>query len=487
MAQKNNARIQMGIRSVSPIDGRYEKKTEILADYFSEMALIKYRITTEIVYLKYLSSHAGVGLRKFTAAEIKMLDEFCEISVEDAEIVKQIETKGYNDIPATNHDVKAIEYFIKLKLSNTSLNDVLEMVHFSLTSEDINNISMGMMIRDVLNEVIMPHIEDVYTAIYTIAESYAASPMLARTHGQPASPVTFGKEMLVFVARIKEEIATLSHVTILAKLNGATGGFNAHNVVFPDIDWISFSKGLIEEFNKNRTVTSKGYFKNIQFKLRYNPVTTQIESHDSFARIFDGVKRINTIMIDYCQDIWRYISDGWIKQKAVKGEIGSSAMPHKVNPIDFENAEGNLGIANALFGFFANKLQISRLQRDLTDSTVQRNIGVAFGHSIISYSSILKGMSKISVDTEKILEYLKNTPEVIAEAYQNVLRFSGVEKPYELLKDVTRGKKVTIADFTQLVDKLTVSDEIKKKLYAILPENYIGLSERIVKEFDPQL
>lgn len=477
----------MGIRSISPIDGRYADKTEVLADYFSEMALIKYRVTAEVVYLKKLSSSVGVGMRAFTNNEIKILDDLCNISIDDTIVVKRIETVGYEDIPATNHDVKAVEYFIKLKLEETSLKDVLEMVHFSLTSEDINNISTGMMLRDALNNVIIPQIEAVYTSIYNLAVEQSSTPMLARTHGQPASPVTFGKEMLVFAARLKEEVESMKDINILTKLNGATGGFNAHTVVFPDIDWISFSKELMNEFNKSVTINSKGFFKNVKFLLRYNPVTTQIESHDSFARIFDSIKRVNTILTDFSQDIWRYISDGWIKQKAVKGEIGSSAMPHKVNPIDFENAEGNLGVANALFAFFSSKLQISRLQRDLSDSTVQRNIGTALAHSLISYRSILKGMSKISVDQEKILNYLKNTPEVIAEAYQNVLRFSGVDKPYELLKEVTRGKTVTIADFTKLVDSLNVDQSVKERLYKILPENYIGLSERIVKDFNPEI
>lgn len=475
----------MSIRSVSPVDGRYENKSAVLADYFSEMALIKYRIITEVTYLKYLSENGNIGLRKFTSAENKLLDDLCRISEDDALLVKQIETKGYNEIPATNHDVKAVEYFIKLKLGETSLKDVLEMVHFSLTSEDINNISTGMMIRDGMNNVVLPEIEKIYTLIYNLAVEYKNTPMLARTHGQPASPVTFGKEMLVFAGRIKEEIQSLSKVEILTKLNGATGGFNAHTVVFPDVDWIAFSKGLINQFNAGVNSKADGHFKNAVMKLRYNPVTTQIEPHDSFARVFDSVKRVNTIMIDFSQDIWRYISDGWIKQRAVKGEIGSSAMPHKVNPIDFENGEGNLGIANALFAFFSSKLQISRLQRDLSDSTTQRNIGVAFAHSIIAYSSIAKGMSKISVDKDKILEVLQNTPEVIAEAYQNILRYEGVEKPYELLKEVTRGKKVTIDDFKNLVNRLNVNETIKKRLLEIAPENYIGLSERIVDEFDP--
>lgn len=477
----------MSIRAVSPVDGRYEKKTAVLADYFSEMALIQYRVKTEVTYLKYLCSSGVIGSRRFSPQELKLLDGICSISEEDALTVKKIETAGLDGVPATNHDVKAVEYFLKRKLKGSSLQDILEMVHFSLTSEDINNIALGMMIRDGLNQVILPEMEKIYETVYRIALEYKDTPMLARTHGQPATPVTFGKEMLVFVARWKEELRALGQMDILAKLNGATGGFNAHHCVFPQVDWIAFSQGLIQELNQGIATKSQGYLKEILFQLRYNPITTQIESHDSFARVFDSMKRINTILIDFCQDIWRYISDGWIRQRAVKGEIGSSAMPHKVNPIDFENAEGNLGVANALFGFFAGKLPISRLQRDLTDSTVQRNIGVAFAHSLIAYASIQKGLSKITVDEERILDVLHNTPEVIAEAYQNILRFEGVEKPYELLKEITRGKRVTLENFQNLVRDLAVSEEIKERLRNILPENYVGLSSRIVEEFEPGL
>ncbi len=475
----------MSINSISPVDGRYGSKTKDLSPFFSEKALIGYRIKVEIAYLQKLSENGIGGLRKFTQEERKILDSLPLIADEDAEVVKSIETKGYKDIPATNHDVKAVEYFIKLKLKDTSMADVLEMVHFALTSEDINNTSMALMIRDAVNSIMIKYIEDVYSALYKIAHENKNLPMLARTHGQPASPTTFGKEILVFVNRLKEEIKVLKDTSIFAKLNGATGNFNAHSVVYPDIDWYNFSELFIESLNNDLKCGASDFMKSVKINIKFNPVTIQIEPHDSYVRIFDSFKRQNMILIDLCQDIWRYISDGWIKQKAVKGEIGSSAMPHKVNPIDFENAEGNFGIANALFSFFGMKLPVSRLQRDLTDSTVQRNIGVAFAHTMVGYQSLLKGLSKISIDNNAILEALLDTPEVIAEAYQNILRAEGVDKPYELLKEVTRGKDVTIDDFIALADRLSVSENVKSKLKSIRPENYVGIAAQIVDKFDP--
>lgn len=476
----------MAITSISPIDGRYSGKTKELSDYFSEKALISYRIFVEIQYLLLLTKNEDIPVRSLTEAEETLLEELCFVSEEEAEIVKKIETTGYEGIPATNHDVKAVEYFIKLKLADTSLHDVIEMVHFALTSEDINNLAYGLMMRDGLNRVLLPSIAKVYSQLYTLAMEYKDCPMLARTHGQSASPVTFGKEVAVFVNRIKEELRTIKQVDILSKLNGATGNYNAHTSCYPEINWRNFSKTLITTFNtiqKEREI--EPYCSSVSVALRWNELTTQIEPHDSFARIFDSLKRINTILIDFSQDMWRYISDGWIKQKAVKGEIGSSAMPHKVNPIDFENAEGNFGVANALFTFFSSKLQVSRLQRDLSDSTTVRNIGTGFAHSLIAYKSLLKGMSKIEVNREKMLLVLQNTPEVIAEAYQNILRKEGVDKPYELLKEVTRGKNIKIDDFHTLVHNLTVDNSIKEKLLAIKPENYIGIAEKIVDDFDP--
>jgi len=467
----------MSILAISPIDGRYQNKTKVLQDYFSEKALIKYRIKVEINYLILLSEEGKIGLRKFRNEEKELLLNLINITNEDAEIVKAIETKGYEDILATNHDVKAIEYFIKLKLKNTSLSDILEYVHFCLTSEDINNLSYSLMIKDGFNNGLYKELINLYQSLYNLSIKYKDLPMLARTHGQSATPTTFGKEILVFVSRLKEELKLLPNIKLLSKLNGATGGYNAFNVVFPNVDWQKFSEILINNLNDETN----------PLNLSFNKVTTQIEPHDSLGRIFDTIKRINTILIDFAQDMWRYISDGWIKQRTVKGEIGSSAMPHKVNPIDFENGEGNLGMANSLFNFFSGKLMVSRLQRDLSDSTVLRNVGVAFAHTLLSYQSIMKGLSKIEVNEDEIINVLKNTPEIIAEAYQNILRVSGVEKPYELLKEVTRGKDIKIEDFHNLARKLNVSDKTKEKLLSITPENYTGLSSKIVEEFESKI
>ena len=475
----------MSLTAISPIDGRYSSKTNNLSPFFSEKALMQYRIFTEINYLLLLSEE-NIGIRKITDVERNILLNLHNIADEEAEIIKKIETKGYKEIPATNHDVKAIEYFIKLKLTETSLVDVLEIVHFALTSEDVNNISYALMIRDGFNKIIFPSIIDIYDRLYKISVDYKDLSMLARTHGQPATPTTFGKEILVFVNRLKEEMKCVFNIPLLAKLNGATGNYNAHSVVFPNINWQEFTKRLINKLNLVEFQIPK-YCKKLPLILEFNKVTTQIEPHDCLARLFDSVKRINNILIDFSQDMWRYISDNWIKQKPVKGEIGSSAMPHKVNPIDFENAEGNFGVANALFTFFSQKLAISRLQRDLTDSTVLRNIGVAFAHSLIAYQSLQKGLSKIEVDKDTILNYLNNNPEVMAEAYQNILRVEGVEKPYELLKEITRGKKVTIDDFHSLAKKLIIKEETKQRLLAITPQSYTGIANKIVEEFEPEI
>ncbi|HNZ25671.1 MAG TPA: adenylosuccinate lyase [Spirochaetota bacterium] len=476
----------MALSSISPIDGRYSSKTKALSQYFSEYALIKYRVAVEINYLIELSQNGAV-VRKFTEEEIKYLKNLTNLTETDAQIVKDIETKGYGDIPATNHDVKAVEYYIKLKLKESSLADVLEYVHLALTSEDINNICYGLMIKDAVNDLMFPEAVKLYEALYNIASDYKDTPTLARTHGQPASPTTFGKEILVFVNRLKAEFAYLYNNKISVKLNGATGGYNAHNFIKPEIDWINFTDTFINKFNTAKNSGNSRFYSSDPIIVVCNPITTQIEPHDSFIRVFDSFRRINNILLDFSLDIWRYISDKWIKQKTVKGEIGSSAMPHKVNPIDFENAEANIGVANALFDFFASKLPISRLQRDLSDSSVQRNIGVAFAHTLVAYQSIQKGLSKIEVDKNKILEDLENNPEVIAEAFQNLLRISGFDKPYEALKEITRGKAVTIEDFRKFANKIAIDENKKKKLLEITPSNYIGLSQKIVENFDPKI
>ncbi len=458
------------LKAISPIDGRYSKYTEPLADIFSEKGLIRYRVTVEGEYLLFLSEHPQIGARAFSDEERGLVRRLYDVTAEDAEIVKAIEVNGYGDIKATNHDVKAVEYFMKGRLEGTSLEDSLEWIHFALTSEDVNNLAYGLMLSDGVGNVILPSAQELYGATEGLAQRYRDVPLLARTHGQPASPTTFGKEFKVFASRLKRQLDQLVRHEILVKLNGATGNYNAHNVAYPEVDWIAFTRDFIERFNGGRKI-----------RLRPNFVTTQIEPHDTYAELFDNLRRVNTILIDFDQDMWRYISDDWITQKPVEGEVGSSTMPHKVNPIDFENSEGNLGIANALLGYFAAKLPISRLQRDLSDSTVERNFGVALGHSLIGYKSAQKGLRKVSVNEQKVVEELENHPEVISEAIQTVLRREGVEMPYERLKELTRGRKTTMDNFRTFIDGLDVSDKVKEELRQIHPANYAGIARLLVK------
>ncbi|OGG87176.1 adenylosuccinate lyase, partial [Candidatus Kaiserbacteria bacterium RIFCSPLOWO2_12_FULL_50_28] len=440
-----------------------------LAEHFSEYGLIRKRITVECEYLLALSE-AGV-IRALSKEEKVILQQLPHISLEEAAIVKKIEKEGYEGIPATNHDVKAVEYFIKKRLAATSLKDIAEWTHFALTSEDINSAAYGMALRGALQSEIIPSIEGIRASLMTLTEKYASTAMLARTHGQPATPTTFGKEMRVFESRLARQLGQLSKQAIFVKFSGATGSYNAHVAALPDVDWRSFAKDLIVRLNV-------GY----KISLELNEITTQIEPHDTYAELFDTMRRINTILVDFSQDIWRYISDGWLGQKVKEGEIGSSAMPHKVNPIDFENAEGNLGLANALFNHFSNKLPVSRLQRDLSDSTVERTFGSAFAHSLIAYASLARGLEKLSVNEEAVRSDLTAHPEVLAEAIQTVLRKEGVEVPYEKLKALTRGKQVTLEDFAQFIDTLAVNENVKKGLKQLRPENYIGLAKEITED-----
>jgi adenylosuccinate lyase len=458
------------LEAISPIDGRYRRHTKSLAEFFSEKALIKYRVMVEGEYFIFLSEHPQIRVRDFSKEEKGLVRKLYDVSTEDAEIVKGIETKGYKDIKATNHDVKAVEYFMRDKLSNTSLKDSLEGIHFGLTSNDINNIAYSLILSDALEKVILPSAEELYENIEKFAQKHKNIIMLARTHGQPSSPTTVGKEFKVFSSRLKRQLYQLKNHNLLAKLNGATGNYNAHQIAYPEVDWLNFTREFIEKFNDKRKI-----------KLKPNFITTQIEPHDSYAELSDNLRRLNTIVIDFDQDIWRYISDGWIKLKPVEGEVGSSTMPQKVNPIDFENSEGNLGIANALFEFFSRKLPISRLQRDLSDSTVKRNLGVALSYSLIAYKSTLKGLSKIAINEDKVVEEVKNNPQLIAEAIQTILRRENVEGAYEKLKELTRGKKVTMDDFRAFIEELNVSDEIRGELKKITPNNYTGIAKLIVE------
>ncbi len=459
----------MSLNSISPIDGRYKKYTEALSPYFNEAASMKYKILMECEYLIALSETSGVGMRKLSEKEkILIRNLYGNFSEKDADIISQIELKGYKNIKATNHDFKAIEYFIKENLETTSLKDVLEFVHFGLTSEDASNVAYALMISESIKEVYLPVLENVAEKIGKLAKENKNIPMLARTHGQPASPTTFGKEFKIFEERLKRQIDQIKKQKILAKLNGATGNYNALNIAYPNVDWIKFSKNFIKKIAQLRKVN-----------LEANLHTTQIEPHDSYIELFDILKRANFIIINFNQDLWRYISDGWISQKPVEGEVGSSTMPHKINPWFLENSEGNLGMANALFEFFARKLPISRLQRDLSDSTVLRNIGTAFAHSLIGFKYLDNQLGRVAVNKEHALEDLNNHPEIIAEAVQTILRREGAEFPYEKLKELTRGKKITMYDFSNFIDTLDVSDKVKKELKKITPENYIGLASKL--------
>jgi adenylosuccinate lyase len=442
--------------SINPLDGRYFDKTRALSPYFSEQALMKYRVRMECEYLIFLSALNKTALRKFTEAEIKSIRN----------IYQKFDSASYEEIKkleaTTNHDVKAVEYFLKDNLSKTSLKDSTEWVHFAITSEDTNNIAYALILSESLKEVILPQIKEIITQINHLAKKHKDLSMLARTHGQSASPTTFGKEMRVFASRLEKMVVKLEQIKIEAKLNGATGNYNAHMVAYKDIDWRDFSKKFIKNLN-----------------LEANLITTQIECHDSYVEVFDAIKHINTILISFNQDIWRYISDGWIGQIPKAGETGSSTMPHKINPIDFENSEGNLGVANALFEFFSRKLPISRLQRDLSDSTVERTFGTAFGHTYLGYTSLLKGLGKIKINEAEIKESLMMHPEVITEAIQTILRREGVEMPYEKLKDLARGKAITLIDIHRFIDSLQMSEKIKKELLKITPENYTGLASKL--------
>ena len=455
--------------AINPLDGRYFEKTRALAPYFSEQALMKYRVLTECEYLIALSETKGIGIRKLSEREkIIIRNLYKNFSLKDAQMISNIELKGYKNIKATNHDFKAIEYFIKEKLGKTSLKNVLEFVHFGLTTWDATNIAYALMLSDSLEHVLIPEINKTVRELDSLTKKYKNLPMLARTHGQPASPTTFGKEIKVFVTRIEKRIEELKNTKIEAKLNGASGNYNALYVAYPKIDWIKFSRKFIESFNKTRTL-----------KLAPNLITTQIECYDSFIAVFDTLRRINTVLLDFNQDMWRYISDDWVGQKPKAGEVGSSTMPHKINPWFLENSEGNLGTANALFEFFARKLPISRLQRDLSDSTVLRSIGTAFGHSLIGYKYLNNQLGRLVVNKEKMLEDLNYHPEIITEAIQTILRREGVAMSYEKLKELSRGKQLKLTDIHKFINMLEVNDKVKKELLKITPQNYTGLASKL--------
>jgi len=442
------------LNAISPIDGRYRSKTKKLAPYFSEEALIKYRVQVEIEYFIALCKLPLPQLADFNPSLFEELRSiYLHFTSDDALEVKAIEN-------TTNHDVKAVEYFIKNEFDKLELQAYKEFIHFGLTSQDINNTAIPLSVKNAVNEIYLPQLEEVIGQLNELAEEYKDIPLLARTHGQPASPTRLGKEIQVFITRLDTQRNDLSKLPYGAKFSGATGNFNAHHIAYPEIDWKAFGTQFVEGV----------------LGLNYAFPTTQIEHYDSFAALCDNLRRINTILIDLNRDLWQYISLDYFKQKIKSDEVGSSAMPHKVNPIDFENSEGNLGIANAIFEFLANKLPISRLQRDLTDSTVLRNIGVPFGHTLIGLQSTLKGLQKLVVNTAKIEEDLNANWAVVAEAIQTILRKEGYPNPYEALKALTRTNAVINREaIHQFVNQLDVSEAIKNKLKTITPFNYTGI------------
>ena len=442
------------ITALSPLDGRYRNKVEPLRFYFSEFALIRFRVQVEVAWLKALSHEPQIAeVPAFSAATIARLDDLAvDFSVEDAAAVKSIEA-------TTNHDVKAVEYWLKQQLAdNAEVVQVAEFIHFACTSEDINNLSHGLMLKSSLEKVMLPALDAIVARLVELSHQLADAPMLARTHGQPATPTTLGKEIANTVYRLQRGRERLAAVAVLGKINGAVGNYNAHLAAYPNLDWENFAQSFVEKLG-----------------LTFNPYTTQIEPHDTMAELFDAYARINTILLDLNRDIWGYISLGYFKQKTKADEVGSSTMPHKVNPIDFENSEGNLGIANALLRHLSEKLPVSRWQRDLTDSTVLRNMGVALGHTLLAYDSCLKGLNKLDVNTTQLAADLNNAWEVLAEPIQTVMRRYGVANPYEQLKALTRGKSgITQETLHQFIAGLNIPEAEKNRLLAMTPQSYTG-------------
>ena len=449
------------ITSISPIDGRYSNQTESLKPIFSEFGLIKNRVKVEILWLIALSNDKEIKeLPKFSKQNLKYLHNLIlDFNERDAKAIKAIEKK-------TNHDVKAIEYWLRIQLKKKKLGMVNEFIHFSLTSEDVNNLSYALMLKEGLSSIIIPNIKQISTILKSNSKKFSSIPMLSRTHGQTASPTTLGKEFANVNYRIERQINQLKSQEILGKINGAVGNFNAHISAYPKKNWPAFAKKFVSSL-----------------KLKTNPLTTQIEPHDFIAEIFQNVTRINTILIDLNRDIWGYIALGYFKQKVIKGEIGSSTMPHKVNPIDFENSEGNLGLSNAILNHLAEKLPLSRWQRDLTDSTVLRNIGVGFAYGLISYRSCIKGLNKLEVNKSIMRTELEKSWEVLAEPIQTVMRKNGIENSYEKLKEITRGKgKISQESIHHFIKNLKISKEDKNYLLALTPHSYIGLANQLSKE-----
>jgi len=458
---KRATHVTTPINAISPIDGRYADKAAELRPLFSERGLIRQRVRVEALWLKALAAEPGIEeLRDLPPAALTVLDTLAaELTEADALEVKRIERE-------TNHDVKAVEYFVKSRLDQVpAWRTRREFVHFACTSEDINNLSYALMLRDARDQVLLQRLDTLISRLRALAHETASIPMMSRTHGQPATPTTLGKEIANFTYRLATQRAKFAAVAIAGKMNGAVGNFNAHLIAYPAVDWLKLTRRFVESLG-----------------LQWNPYTTQIEPHDWMAEYFDALARINTVLIDLCRDMWGYISLGYFRQRAVAGEVGSSTMPHKVNPIDFENAEGNLGVANALLRFLADKLPVSRWQRDLTDSTVLRNIGVAVSHGLIAWRSIERGLERVDVDPERLAEDLDANWELLAEPIQTVMRRYGVENAYEQLKALTRGQRVSASSLRAFIAQLAIPDAAKQALLELTPATYIGAAARLAKE-----
>ena len=444
------------LTAISPVDGRYQNKTDVLRPIFSEYGLFRFRVLVEIEWLKKLSKNPNIKeIESFSASSISLLDNIKNnFSIDDAKQIKKIEK-------ITNHDMKAVEYFIREKIqSDPKLKNVSQFIHFACTSEDINNLSYALMLKDARENILLPKLQKLIIILQEMSDSYASIPMLSRTHGQTASPTTLGKEMAIYVYRALRQMKQFENIELLGKLNGAVGNFNAHFAAYPDINWMSLSKEFIEELG-----------------LTWNPYTTQIESHDYMAEYFHTLARTNTILIDLCRDLWGYISLGYFNLKPIKGEVGSSTMPHKVNPIDFENAEGNFGIADSIFEHLAMKLPTSRWQRDLSDSTILRNAGVGIAHTIIAFDSTVAGLSKIDINKDVIHEDLKDSWEVLTEPIQTVMRRYNIDNAYEKLKELSRGKKINKEILRNFIEQLDIPDDAKSRLKELNPSNYLGNAE----------
>ena len=456
--RKTNKMTLDPLLAISPIDGRYSEKCSELRDVFSEFGLVKRRVLVECTWLEALCDDRRIReCKPLSAKERAALRRVAtDFSLDDARRVKEIER-------TTNHDVKAVEYFLKEKVAGTSLASRSEFIHFGCTSEDVNNVSHALMLRDG-QRALRAAQDELTDALAAMARAYAKVPMLAHTHGQPASPTTVGKELAVFVARLRRQAAEIDRLVMPAKMNGAVGNFNAHLAAYPDVDWERLSKGVIESLG-----------------LRQNRLTTQIEPHDGIAELFDALARWNSVLLDLDRDVWLYVSMGYFRQRTVKGEIGSSTMPHKVNPIDFENSEGNLGLANAVLGFMARKLAVSRLQRDLTDSTTLRNMGVGFGYSLVAVRSTQKGLGKLELNEARLAEDLDGNWEVLAEPIQTVMRKVGMDRPYERLKELTRGRRVTAEVMREFVKGLPLPKADADRLLKMTPANYVGLAARLAR------